>query len=60
MLAAEVGEGGEVQHITLISGDSMLATAASDAVIQWRFKPRMQNGRPAPFQAQIRVTFVLP
>jgi len=60
VLEAKVGQDGTVQHLAVISGNSMLATAASDAVLKWRFKPLVQNGRGAPFQTRIKVDFVLP
>jgi TonB family protein len=60
VLEATVGKDGAVQQLTVISGNSMLATAASDAVRQWRFKPLVQNGRAVQFQTRIKVHFVLP
>jgi protein TonB len=60
VLEAKVGKDGTVQQLTVISGNSMLATAASDAVRQWRFKPRVQNSRAVQFQTRIKVDFVLP
>lgn len=58
VLEAQVGKDGSVQHLTVISGNSMLATAASDAVLKWRFKPIVQDGRALPFQTQVKVHFV--
>ncbi len=60
VLEAMVGKAGDVQHLTVISGDSILATAASDAVLKWRFKPFVQDGRAVRFQTRITVDFVLP
>ena len=60
VLEAKVGKDGAVQQLTVISGNSMLATAASDAVLQWRFNPLVQNGRAVQFQTRIKVDFVLP
>jgi TonB family protein len=60
VLEAKVGKDGAVQELTVISGNSTLATAASDAVLQWRFNPLVQNGRAVQFQTRIRVDFVLP
>jgi TonB family protein len=60
VLEATVGKDGEVQHLTVISGNPMLATAASAAVLKWRFKPVVQNRRAVQFQTRIRVDFVLP
>jgi len=60
VLEANVGKDGAVQHLTVVSGNSTLATAASDAVRQWRFKPLVQNSRAVQFQTRIKVNFVLP
>jgi TonB family protein len=60
VLEAQVGKDGAVQQLAVISGNSMLSTAASDAVRKWRFKPLVQNGRAVPFQIRVRVAFVLP
>jgi TonB family protein len=60
VLEALVGKDGTVQKLRTISGDSQLATAATDAVRQWRFKPLFRNGSPEEFQTQITVDFRLP
>jgi TonB family protein len=60
VLEATVGKDGDVQQLAVISGNPMLATAASAAVLKWRFKPVVQNRRAVQFQTRIRVDFVLP
>lgn len=60
VLEAQVGSDGAVQQLAVISGNSMLSTAASGAVLKWRFKPLVQNGRAVPFQIRVRLDFVLP
>jgi TonB family protein len=60
VLEALVGKDGTVEKLSTISGDSQLATAATDAVRQWRFKPFFRNGSPEEFQTQITVSFRLP
>lgn len=60
VLDAKVGKDGEVQQLAVISGNPMLATAASAAVLKWRFKPLVQDGRAVSFQTKITVDFVLP
>lgn len=60
VLNAKVGEDGAVRQLAVISGDPMLATAATDAVFKWRFEPLVQKGRAAPFQTRVKVDFVLP
>ena len=46
ILLAEIDENGNVEHLKPISGDSMLATAAIEAVKQWKYKPYLLNGQP--------------
>ena len=60
VLVALVGKDGAVEKLSTISGDSQLVAAATDAVLQWRFKPFFRNGSPEEFQTQITVTFRLP
>ena len=60
VLDATVDKDGEVQQVTVISGNPILATAASAAVLKWRFKPLVQDGRVVPFTTRITVDFVLP
>jgi TonB family protein len=60
VLEALVGKDGAVEKLSTMSGDPQLASAATDAVRQWRFKPFMRNGSPEDFQTQITVSFRLP
>jgi TonB family protein len=60
VLVALVGKDGAVEKLSTISGDPQLVTAATDAVLQWRFKPFFRNGAPEEFQTQITVSFRLP
>ena len=60
VLVALVGKDGAVEKLSTISGDSQLVAAATDAVLQWRFKPFFRNGSPEEFQTQITVSFRLP
>jgi TonB family protein len=60
VLQALVGKDGTVEKLSTISGDPQLASAATDAVTQWRFKPFLRNGSPEEFQTQITVSFRLP
>jgi TonB family protein len=60
VLEALVGKDGTVQKLSTVSGDSQLATAAANAVRQWRFKPFLRNGSPDEFQTRITVDFRLP
>jgi TonB family protein len=60
VLEARVGKDGTVEKLSTVSGDPQLATAATDAVRQWRFKPFFRNGSPEEFQTRITVDFRLP
>jgi protein TonB len=60
VLEARVGKDGTVEKLSTVSGDPRLATAATDAVRQWRFKPFFRNGSPEEFQTRITVDFRLP
>ncbi|HTR64198.1 MAG TPA: TonB family protein [Terriglobales bacterium] len=60
VLQTVVDDEGQVQQITVLSGDSRLVTAALEAVRHWQFKPYAPNGHPAPFETRITVNFTLP
>jgi TonB family protein len=60
VLVALVDKDGAVEKLSTISGDAQLVAAATDAVLQWRFKPFFRNGSPEEFQTQITVSFRLP
>jgi len=60
VLRVMVGKDGGVQQVQLLSGDPKLAAAASNAVVQWRFKPLLRSGQPVEFETQITVDFKLP
>jgi len=59
VLEVEVRPDGGVQDLSVVSGNSILATAATDAVRRWRFVPQIRNGQGVPFHIQIKVHFVL-
>jgi TonB family protein len=51
---------GSVASIRPVSGDPVLAAAASDAVRTWRYDPYRVQGRPAEFQTDVTLKFSLP
>jgi TonB family protein len=55
-----VGATGQVREASVISGDALLAKAATDAVRQWRFNPHQLNGKAVEFETRITVNFALP
>jgi TonB family protein len=60
VLDVRVGQDGGVRDVTLVSGPPLLTQAASDAVKQWQFKPRLVSGRPVEMQTRITLDFRLP
>jgi TonB family protein len=59
ILKAIIGKDGTVQNLSLISGDPVLASAAIDAVRQWKYRPYLLNGNPVEVDTQITVNFTL-
>jgi protein TonB len=59
-LLATISKTGDITHIKVVSGDSQLTRAASDAVKQWKYKPYLLNGEPVEIQTQVTVKFKLP
>jgi protein TonB len=58
-LQALISREGTIQELQILSGPSILATAAREAVKQWHFKPYVQNGQPVETQARITVNFTI-
>ena len=59
VLQALIGADGGIQDLRVLSGPAILASAAREAVRQWRFKPYLQNGTPVETQANITVNFTI-
>jgi len=57
VLQAVIGADGAIENLTVLSGPAILATAAQQAVRQWRFKPYLQNGQPVETKTRITVNF---
>jgi TonB family protein len=56
-LTAAIDERGEVNNVKVVSGDAVLATAAKNAVLQWKYKPATLNGRPIATTTEIQIVF---
>ena len=50
---------GAVQDVSVASGDSTLAQAASDAVRQWKYNPYLIDGAPAEIETYVTLNFHL-
>ena len=59
ILQALIGKEGRIQDLQVLSGPSILSSAAREAVKQWRFKPYLQDGQPVETQARITVNFTI-
>jgi TonB family protein len=60
VIDAIVTEQGQVDELKLVSGDSMLAEAAMDAVRRWRYTPYSLNGKPISKPTRITISFIAP
>jgi TonB family protein len=56
-IEATINQEGKVVDVKVLSGDSVLARAAVEAVRQWRYKPYYLDGQPVEIQTQITVNF---
>jgi len=60
VLEVQVAADGSVSNIRTLSGDPILAGAATEAVRNWRYQPYRQHDRPAQFQTDVTLSFSLP
>ena len=59
VLDALIGRDGTIQNLKIVSGPTILANAAMEAVRQWRFKPYYQQGEAVETAARITVNFTI-
>ena len=59
ILQALISREGTIQELQVLNGPGILASAAREAVKQWRFKPYYLNGQPVETQARITVNFTI-
>jgi TonB family protein len=60
VLKAVVDENGKVEDLRLVEGNATLATAAVQAVKQWRYRPYVRDGKAQPFRTVVIVDFQRP
>ncbi len=60
VLDVRIGANGAVQDVQVVSGVPQLAQASTEAVKQWRFKPRAVNGHPVEMETRVTLNFRLP
>jgi len=58
-VSAVIGTDGKPKNVQAISGDPVLARAATDAVSQWLYQPYRVNGRPVEVETEVVVDFAL-
>jgi TonB family protein len=59
VLNALIGRAGNIQHLRVLSGPTILSAAAKEAVKQWRFRPYLQSGQAVETEARIIVNFTI-
>ena len=57
---ARIEEDGSLSHVTAVSGSSVLAPAAVEAVQKWKYRPETLDGKPIASDIDITVQFTLP
>jgi len=58
VLREVIGKSGAVKSARYVSGPTNLMKSATDAVLQWRYKPTLMNG--VPVEVDTTVTLVFP
>jgi len=57
---ALIAADGAVQSAEIVNGNVILANAAREAVLRWRYRPTLLNGRAVEVETVIRVIFKMP
>jgi len=58
-LTVLIGTGGEVEHISVLSGPKELQQSALDAVRHWKWQPFLLNGDPVEVETTVHVIYSL-
>ncbi len=56
-LEAVVSETGTVEKVNVISGNLILTKAGSDALLRWKFRPVLADGKPVKAIAPVQFNF---
>lgn len=59
-LNVDVDNNGNIGRVELVSGHPLLAPAAMDAVLQWKYQPFVFNGEATAVETTVQVKFMLP
>jgi protein TonB len=50
---------GQIRNLQLQAGHPLLVAAARSAILQWRYRPTLLNGKPVEVVTTITVRFAL-
>jgi protein TonB len=56
---ATLSENGQVESVTIVSGNPVLTKPVVEAVKKWKFTPQTQDGKPVRAIAPVTVNFSL-
>ena len=59
-LAVTISTEGKVKKVKILEGSPIFAGAAQDAVMQWRYRPFMLDGKPTEVETEVTVKFENP
>ncbi len=57
-LEAVVGESGSVEKVNIVSGNPVLTRAGAEALMRWKFRPALADGKPVRVVAPVTFKFV--
>jgi protein TonB len=56
-LEAVVAEDGSVEKVNVVSGNPVLTKAGAEALVKWKFKPVVADGKPVKALAPVSFSF---
>jgi protein TonB len=56
-LVTAIDKQGIVRDVRVVDGNPVLAAAAKQAVLKWRYQPATRNGQPVESELAVRVLF---
>lgn len=59
VLAVVINYSGDVEEVSVVSGDPALTQGAVDAVKKWKYKPYLVEGSPVEMETQVTINFHL-
>ncbi|HUJ40722.1 MAG TPA: energy transducer TonB [Candidatus Acidoferrales bacterium] len=59
LIRAVIAQDGRIESAEVLSGNPLFVRAALDAILRWRYRPTLLNGRPVEVETLITVIFRL-